>query len=275
MSRALTELKAMMEKLQIEPKKSLGQNFLVSDHVIDKIVKAVSDLAPDTLYEVGPGLGALTHRLREKHTGYHLIELDRVFAKHWRDQGLNVIEKDALHLNWSELPSHGRRVLVSNLPYQISSSLVIDRSLDSEPLEAMVLMFQKEVAQRIRAQPQTENYGMLSVIAQMAWDMETLLEASPRDFQPAPKVASRVLIFRKRAISPIQNRPQFLKFIKAAFLHRRKLLTGNLEEGAGAPRVKTEAALVVLGLNAKARAQELSLKQFVDLYRKLGYESVL
>jgi 16S rRNA (adenine1518-N6/adenine1519-N6)-dimethyltransferase len=274
-SSALTDLKEMMEKLGIEPKRSLGQNFLISDHVIEKIVKAVNDLKPDTLYEVGPGLGALTRHLRLKNSSYHLIELDRIFADHWRSEGFQVFEKDALHLDWQSLPQQGRRVLVSNLPYQISSSLLIDRSLDANPLDGMVLMFQKEVAQRIRATCHTENYGLLSVIAQMAWDIEMLLEASPRDFQPAPKVASRVLVFRKKSKPLVREPKKFLKFVKAAFLHRRKLLIGNLEEGANTNRERSESALISMKLSAKARAQELSLQQYIDLYQKLGYEDGL
>jgi 16S rRNA (adenine1518-N6/adenine1519-N6)-dimethyltransferase len=217
-------------------------------------------------------LGALTLRLKDQHSNYGLIELDRVFAEHWRSEGLKVYEEDALQMDWRQLPRQGRTILVSNLPYQISSSLVIDRSLDSHPLDGMILMFQKEVAQRIRALPNSDNYGLLSVVAQMAWDIEMLLEASPRDFQPAPKVASRVLVFRKKE-APVKKKLGFLKFIKAAFLHRRKLLCGNLEEGANISRERSEAALLGLGLTTKARAQELGLKQFVDLYHKLGYEN--
>ncbi len=268
---AREHLQQMMELLGIEPKRSLGQNFLISDHVIGKIIKAVDDMKPDTLYEIGPGLGALTRHLREKHSNYQLIELDRKFAEYWRSEKLTVFEEDALQMDWNKLIRQGKTVLVSNLPYQISSSLVIEKSIDADPLDAMVLMFQKEVAQRIRAVPNTENYGLLSVVAQMAWDIEMLLEASGQDFMPPPKVASRVLIFRKKAKPLVADPHRFLKLAKASFLHRRKLLVGNLEEGAGLKRPQVEQVLAEMGLKPTARAQELSLKQFVDLSQKLGY----
>ncbi len=271
MSSALEHLKMMMEKLGIEPKRSLGQNFLISDHVIDKIVKAANDLQAETLYEIGPGLGALTRHLRETHKNYHLIELDKKFAEFWRSEGLSVFEGDALQMDWSELPRSGKTVLVSNLPYQISSSLVIEKSVEKNPLDAMILMFQKEVAQRIRAVPNTENYGMLSIVAQLTWQIEMLLEASGRDFQPPPNVASRVLIFRRREQVLVEDPAKFLKFAKACFIHRRKLLAGNLEEGSNIKRAQVEQALSEMKLKPTARAQELSLKQFVDLFKKLGY----
>jgi 16S rRNA (adenine1518-N6/adenine1519-N6)-dimethyltransferase len=105
----------------------------------------------------------------------------------------------------------------------------------------------------------------------MAWDIEMLLEASGRDFQPPPKVASRVLIFRKKAKPLVADPGRFLKLVKACFRHRRKLLAGNLEEGTGLKRPQVEQVLAEMGLKPTARAQELSLKQFVDLSQKLGY----
>lgn len=261
-----------MQLLEIEPKRSLGQNFLVSDHVIEKIVAAVDRLQPDTLVEVGPGLGALTDLLRDKHGNYTVIELDQVFAKFWREQGMTVIEHDALRWDWSQIQSSGRKVFVSNLPYQISSSLVIERSLDREPFAGMVLMFQKEVAQRIMAKPKTEHYGMLSVVAQAFWQVELLLEASSRDFSPAPRVASRVLVFRALE-NTLQGKARFLRFVKSAYLHRRKLLVKNLVEGEGKPLEVFQAAFEALKIAPQARAEELSVKQMIDLYRFLGYES--
>lgn len=274
MSRALDELKRKMLLLEIEPKRSLGQNFLISDHVIEKIVAAVSRLQPEMLVEVGPGLGALTDLLREAHGNYTVIELDRVFAKYWREQGLNVIEHDALRYDWSQFPIAGRRVFVSNLPYQISSSIVIERSIDANPFTGMVLMFQKEVAQRMMSKPRSEDYGMLTIIAQTFWEIENLLEASGRDFQPAPRVASRVLVFRSRPDLTIVKKSKYLHFVKSAYLHRRKFLIKNLMEGEGKPLAVFQQAFEALKISPQARAEELSVKQMIDLYQILGYESV-
>lgn len=163
---ARERLKQMQEKLGVSAKKSLGQNFLASDHAIEKIVRAASHFQPKTILEIGPGLGALTLELKEICENISLIELDSAFAEHWRSEGFDVREVDALKWDWSLKNFERRVVLVSNLPYQIAASLVVDRSIDREPLDGMVLMFQKEVAQRIKAKPETPAYGFLSVIAQ-------------------------------------------------------------------------------------------------------------
>ena len=266
---ARARVMALMNEFKIEPKKSLGQNFLISDHVIDKILDRVRSLAPQSLIEVGPGLGALTVGLQKLALPLQLLELDAKFAQYWREQGLNVIEVDALKWNWSELSAPRKRVFVSNLPYQISSSIVIDRTLD-DSVDAMVLMFQKEVAQRLKARVATENYGMLSVFAQSFWNLENLLEASSGDFLPPPKVASRVLVFQK-IDSTIREREQFLKFIKACFLQPRKLMISNLMQGSGKSRDFLITGFDNLKLKEKIRAQEVTVKQFIALYQVLGY----
>lgn len=270
---AWERLQQTMQELGIEPKKSLGQNFLVSDNVIDKIIRAVKESKPEFFIEIGPGLGALTFFLKDISADKCLIELDRVFAEHWRKAGMNVIEADALQIDWNQFASKPHpRTLVSNLPYQISSSLVIDRCLDPDPFDCMILMFQKEVAQRIRARQQDELYGMLSVVSQTFWQTEMLLEASSRDFNPPPKVASRVLVFRRK-VSPVKSKKRYLRFVKASFLHPRKLLISNLEEGFSLKKEMTSEILKKMGLSEKARAGELTLEQFLQLYRELSLDT--
>ncbi len=155
-----------IKQFSVEAKKSLGQNFLINDRVIEKIILQVTKLKPTSILEIGPGLGSLTDELEKIGVDFQLLELDRKFVEYWKSRNLNVIECDALHWDWHNWQGDGR-VLVSNLPYQISSSLVIDRSLDENPPDFMILMFQKEVAQRIRAQFDTSDYGMLSVVSQV------------------------------------------------------------------------------------------------------------
>jgi 16S rRNA (adenine1518-N6/adenine1519-N6)-dimethyltransferase len=260
---ASERLEKRMNEIKVFAKKSLGQNFLVSDNVINKIIAAVNEESPSKIIEVGPGCGALTDILLEKYSHLTLIELDRDLAKFWQEQGQNVIEGDALRIDWSFA---GGQLLVSNLPYQISSSLVIERSLDEKPLSAMILMFQREVAQRIRAQQQTEHYGMLSVIAQEFWKIETVCDAGPREFKPAPKVSSRVLKF-KPSKSDIQNRNQYLSFIKSCFQQRRRVLSTNLaalndsfDQSHFFPWVEKNKK------NEKIRAEELSPSELNSLY---------
>jgi 16S rRNA (adenine1518-N6/adenine1519-N6)-dimethyltransferase len=279
MSKASQELKTTLQALGIEPKKSLGQNFLVSDQVIEKILRAaaapVPGIAPSgaqSLLEIGPGPGALTRGLRQLGHPLTLIELDRKIAQYWREQGLEVIEQDALKLDWSSLPLASPRYLVSNLPYQISASLVIERSMDEKPFEKMVLMFQKEVAQKIRARCDQDGYGMLSVVAQTFWKIETVTDAGSGDFFPPPKVSSRVLQFIP--LTPAvggasAERRRFLQFVKACFLHPRKLLISNLQEGFAMPKEKTLAIFAEQGLGEKVRAEELTLTQFHRLYARV------
>lgn len=261
-----------MQLLNIEPKKSLGQNFLISDHAISKIIESVKLKQPRFLIEIGPGLGALTFFLKDLECRKVLVEMDTVFAQFWQKAGMEVVEADALRIDWQQFDSQpGPRVLVSNLPYQISSTLVIDRSLDEKPLDRMTLMFQKEVAQRIRARQQDELYGMLSVVSQSFWKIETLLEASSQDFFPPPKVASRVLTFDSIA-SPVGNKRKYFQFIKACFIHPRKFMVSNLEEAGGVSKLQASHALNSLGFSEKVRAGELKVNDFLRLYQELGLE---
>lgn len=272
---ARDRLNLVQEQLKIAAKKSLGQNFLVSDVVIERIIDAVKRFEPQSLIEVGPGPGALTYFLRQMNLPLQLIELDRDMAQYWREQDLPVVEKDALRIDWAPFYHEDKKtVFVSNLPYQISSSIVIERSIENVGPQHMVLMFQREVAQRIRAVAQTDAYGLLSVIAQTFWKVETVTDAGPRDFDPPPRVASRVLAFTRRDI-PFKRRKSFLNFAKAAFAQRRKLLKKNLKDLCHQKNI-VDTDLVAwiqeLGFKETARAEELSPDHFVKLYLKFGFE---
>lgn len=274
MSRSQERLRKILDEQGRDPKKSLGQNFLINDGVIEKIIKAAVDMKPSHLLEIGPGPGSLTfslvEELKPEVSSFHVIELDRGWAQFWRDQGLNVVEADALQIPWSDFVKDNT-ILVSNLPYQISSTLVIDRSLDSKRLQGMVLMFQKEVAQKIRGTPKDELYGFLSVIAQSFWKIDLVADAGPRDFWPPPKVASRVLRFLPLALDKIPTDSQkFLQFVKMAFQQRRKTLRSNWEgylnqKPEGWSRVL--ARILEMGFTEKLRAEELSPKQFQELFQ--------
>ena len=264
---ALERLQKRLDELKIFAKKSLGQNFLISDGVINKILAAVDDEKPSEVIEVGPGCGALTDLLSEKYKKLTLIELDHQLAEFWRSHHFNVIEADALQMDWH---FSGEHLLVSNLPYQISSSLVIDRSLDEVQLRAMILMFQKEVAQRIRAVQQTEHYGMLSVIVQEFWTIETVCDAGSREFKPAPKVSSRVLKFIPRQ-SNIADKKQYLSFVKSCFQQRRRVLNTNISslDSQKFDKSKLTEWFVAHKKNEKIRAEELSPQEINTLYNFL------
>jgi 16S rRNA (adenine1518-N6/adenine1519-N6)-dimethyltransferase len=192
------DVQSLLQKLSemgVRPNKKLGQNFLINKSVCERIVAEVFKKNPSHIVEVGPGLGALTDLVLEKDIPVTLIELDRSFAEYWQTSKAKVIHKDALQLDWSTLALPEKTLFLSNLPYQISSSLVIERSIDPQNIDRMVLMFQKEVGQRLLAAPQTEDYGLLTVVAQAFWRVQQLMDVGAKDFYPPPQVASRVLIF--------------------------------------------------------------------------------
>ncbi len=268
---ARARLMQRLEELQHTAKKSLGQNFLISDLIITKILQKVELQKPQKIIEIGPGLGALTEGLLEMNVPLQLIEMDYNFANYWKNRGCDLIQGDALQLDWAPISS-SQTALVSNLPYQISSSIVIERSLDQSPLAFMVLMFQKEVAQRIQAPARRDDYGMLSVIAQNFWKIEIVSEAGPKDFQPPPKVASRVLFF-KPLETAITDRKFFLRLVKQAFKQRRKLLKSNLKgflHDHGVPENDFLDWLTQHELKETARAEELSPKLFKELYEHIA-----
>lgn len=263
---AYARLEKRQIDLNIDAKKSLGQNFLISDTVIDKIITAASLFQSENVLEIGPGCGALTDILLERYKSLKLIELDRNLFAYWKQQGCDIINADALQIDWQPYAGF---LLVSNLPYQISSSLVIDRSLDAKPLHGMVLMFQKEVAQRIRAVHQTEHYGMLSIIAQEFWTIQTVCDAGPRDFKPAPKVASRVLSFKPKN-SNVKVPEDYLKFVKFAFKQRRRILKTNLMAlGDAYDQARLPEWLSQNRKTEKVRAEELSVIEINTLFHYL------
>ena len=256
----------------VEAKKALGQNFLVSDYAVSKMISCLETLPFKNLIEIGPGPGALTDILKVHGKKLRVLELDKFFYDYWLAQGVQSIYIDALKWDWQkEVSDPSDTVLISNLPYQISSSIVIDRSMDTEPLSAMILMFQKEVAQKIRMKSGNSEFGLLSVIAQVFWSIDTVCDLSPRDFLPAPKIASRVLVFKAKE-SSITERRTFLTFCKAGFAQKRKLLKKNLGSLNQMTADKIIASFKKLNLNETARAEELTPEQWVSLYKELGFK---
>ncbi len=264
--RSPAEVKARLEALGLSPQFQLGQNFLVNLAVISKIIGEVKNTEFRDLVEVGPGLGALTEPMLHAGLKPRVIEFDRNFAEVWRARGLSVIEGDALQVNWDDLALREPSLLVSNLPYQISTSLVVERCFAPLAIKWMVLMFQKEVAERLMAKPFTKEYGQLSVLAQLHFKMRKVADAAPADFYPAPKVASRVLAFERLPAHGL-GRP-FLRFVKQGFAFRRKFLLKNLKGVVDKPTMARLPALFEgLGLSEKVRAEELTPVQFEQLFK--------
>ncbi|MCC6138955.1 MAG: ribosomal RNA small subunit methyltransferase A [Bdellovibrionaceae bacterium] len=262
----IRRIKDLMEQLGHGSKRSLGQNFLVNSGKIEAIIKYVQKSGHKNILEIGPGLGALTLRLIEQFPSMQLIELDDQFVEYWKKHTPHVIRADALQLDWSTLKLENA-LLVSNLPYQIAARIVVDRCIDPQGVTNMVLMFQKEVGQRLLARPSTENYGLLSVMAQTYWEMETLEELGPNDFFPPPKVASRGVTFKHKPSSLALEGRGYLNLIKLAFSHRRKLLRNNISNLCSGETFAH--AMLQMKLNEKVRPEELSWEQYVILFEMI------
>ena len=258
-----------METLGVSPKRALGQNFLVNSQVVDHILTAAEPSAFKKTLEIGPGLGALTHKLKSMAQDFEVVELDQKLGEYWKSQGLTVTQGDALKFPWAEfLKKHPKALLVSNLPYQVAARLVVELSLISPSFFRMVLMFQKEVAQRIQGKPGEDSYGLLSVVAQCFWTSRLVCEVGAVDFIPKPHVASRVLCLDSKKSFPNHiGRQDFLVFLKKAFAHRRKKLLPQLTGF----QEKSHLLSIFDGLklSPEVRAERLKPQEFIDLYLAL------
>lgn len=260
----IKQVKNQIKELGLFPKKSMGQNFLVDEKMVTRIIRRGVQTENSNFLEIGPGLGALTNPLIEMGRPLILMELDPILVKYWRSRGQRVIEGNALKYNWEEL-SDGDFTLVSNLPYQISSRLVVDLSTSAACIKDMILMFQKEVAQRISARPRTKSYGFLTVIAQSFWCVDRVADLSLKSFYPPPKVSSRVLAFKRLCV---EYGDEFVNFVKSGFSQRRKFLVKNLLSIQDLSMMESSKALEEMGLSTNVRAEELSPSQFVELFKK-------
>lgn len=261
-----------LKSLGISPKRSLGQNFLINPVIIEKIVNTLSKDKAQTI-EIGPGLGALTDQMKLM-PGFSVIELDRKFSEYWREQGVEVIEQDALKVAWNKLCANQSTQIVSNLPYQISSSIVIELSQGPDEIKQMVFMFQKEVAERITSVSDCKEYGLLSIIAQVFWDIGYVVDAQAGDFYPTPNVMSRVLSFNRHPQSSHQlslgQRKKFLNFLKVAFKQRRKMMLNNLSQYINdGNKVGLVVRLKKWGYDEKVRSEKLTPEEFLQLFKYL------
>lgn len=267
-----SKLMKRMEEFDVQAKKSFGQNFLISDFVIEKIISQVKSFDRESWCEIGPGLGALTDELIDAVKDLKLVELDQSIIAYWKKRGFDVIEQDALLAPWKSWKATQPMGLVSNLPYEISTRLVIELCLTEHPFDRMVLMFQKEVAERLVDKARGDAYGLLSIMTQLFWSVKKVADARPGDFFPAPKVASRVLSFEKKpSIMSLEDSKRFLHLLKGVFTQRRKVLRKTL--GLGWPHSitdeKKDEIWEKLKLKKEVRPEELTPEQWFALYQLL------
>ena len=251
------------------PRKRFGQNFLVAQAVIDRIVAAIAPRAGDRLVEIGPGLGALTAPLAERLGHLDVVEIDRDLIARLRQrflpERLTIHEGDALKFDFAGLAAGagsqpGLRV-VGNLPYNISTPLLFHLARYAPLLRDMHFMLQREVVMRMVAPPGNGDYGRLSVMLQYRFEMERLFDVPAEAFDPAPKVDSAIvrMIPRPAAALAAADEALFARVVAAAFGQRRKMLRNTLRGLIDA------APLERLGISPGARAEELAVADFVRI----------
>lgn len=248
------------------PKKRFGQNFLQDRHVVDGILSAAGLQPEDRVLEIGPGLGALTDRLLPAVARLHVIEIDRDLGAELQarpEANLTVHLGDALALDWDAILTRPPYKLIANLPYNISSQIVF-KILDHRQLfSRLVLMFQQEVGERLCASPGGRDYGILSVLCQVWFDIRRVLRVPPGAFYPPPKVHSAVLCFDAlpQPRIAIEDQAFFRRVVKGAFSQRRKTLRNSLT-GSGLGFDGLESALLDAGIDPGRRAETLTLEEF-------------
>ena len=253
--------------MNVTPKKALGQHFLVDENILS-VIGRLAELQPaDVVLEVGPGLGVLTRYLAARVAHVHAVELDRSLEPHLQEIERTTLHwQDALTLDPALLEPSPTK-LVSNLPYNIATPLVVE-SLDGLPsLELWCVMVQREVADRFFAQPATKAYGAVSVLVQLVAERSGFHAVSREVFRPRPNVDSALVSFRRReATIPAGVK----RVVEAAFAHRRKTLANSLALSGVARRERAVAALEAIGRDANVRAEVLTPPEFVALTAALA-----
>jgi 16S rRNA (adenine1518-N6/adenine1519-N6)-dimethyltransferase len=270
---------------QAKPK--MGQHFLTSPDWAGRIVDALGDLSQSTVLEIGPGRGILTSLLVPRARRVIAVEIDRVLAAQLRlkfamARNVEILEADILAIDFDSLfgpkPGLGRpgielkpdpAKVVGNLPYYITSDILLRLFEYAKYFETMVIMVQREVAERIAAEPGGRDYGLLSATAQLYARVEKMFTLPPGAFAPPPKVYSTVL---RLTMAPRQQELDvagdgFIDFLRASFAQKRKTLWNNLKTKYDEPRLKQ--ALAEAQVKPTARAETLSLEQSAAIYREL------
>ncbi len=260
-------------------KPRLGQNFLRDTQAIQRIANALGDLGDETVVEIGPGQGAITRALASKAAHVLAIELDPNLAAHLQNQfpqeRVTVIQADVLGFDFAAASkTAGKRLLVAgNLPYYITSPILLKLAASHAALDRAILMVQREVADRIVAVPGTRDYGLLSVTVQMYGPVDRLFTLPPSAFSPPPDVHSTVFRWRfaPRFAEFGVEEAEFLRFARQVFAQKRKTLANNLR-AAGYESADIQTALAAASIAAQARAEELSLEKLAALWVSLPKE---
>ena len=268
----------ILNKYRFVFQKKYGQNFLIDSHVLDKIIKAADITEEDYVVEIGPGIGTMTQYLASAAKGVAAIEIDRALIPILEDtlkdyNNVTIINEDVLKVDLRQLAlekNGGKPVkIVANLPYYITTPIIMGLFEKHVPLLSVTVMVQKEVADRMQAGPGTKDYGALSLAVQYYANPRIAANVPPNCFLPRPKVGSAVICLVCYKNPPVQVKNEKLMFhiIRASFNQRRKTLVNGLNNFSEIPLTKDQIqqGIEMAGLPANVRGETLSLLQFAKL----------
>lgn len=268
----------VLQKYQFHFAKKFGQNFLIDTHVLDKIVRAAEITPEDYVLEIGPGIGTLTQYLCESAKHVFAVEIDDNLIPILQDtlspyDNVTVIHNDVLKLDINKLVEEkceGKRIkVVANLPYYITTPILMGLFESHVPMESVTVMVQKEVAQRMQALPGGKDYGALSLAVQFYAEPYIVANVPPNCFMPRPKVGSAVIQLVRYEEPPVQvdNEKLMFRLIRASFNQRRKTLVNGLKNSQELDfsKEEIEKAMAETGIPVNVRGEALTLAEFADL----------
>lgn len=273
---------AVLQKYQFRFKKKYGQNFLIDPHVLEKMISAANISEDDFVLEIGPGIGTLTQKLCEHAGAVAAVEIDQNLIPVLQDtlggyQNVTVLHGDILKMDIKKLAEeqgNGREMkVIANLPYYITTPVIMGLFEGKAKISQILVMVQKEVADRMQAQPGTKDYGALSLAVQYYAKPEIIANVPPNCFLPRPKVGSAVIRLKCVQEPPVsvKDAPFLFRVIRASFNQRRKTLVNGLSNAPGLalPKGQILACMEQAGLPLQVRGEELTLAQFAQLADQL------
>ncbi|MBR9937806.1 16S rRNA (adenine(1518)-N(6)/adenine(1519)-N(6))-dimethyltransferase RsmA [Oscillospiraceae bacterium Marseille-Q3528] len=276
----------VLNKYQFMFQKKFGQNFLIDTHVLEKIIQSANITKEDFVLEIGPGIGTMTQYLAEAAREVTAVEIDRNLIPILKDtlsgyDNVNVINEDILKVDICRLAQEkngGRPIkVVANLPYYITTPIIMGLFESHVPLDSITIMVQKEVADRMQVGPGTKDYGALSLAVQYYAQPYIVANVPPNCFMPRPKVGSAVIRLTRYAQPPVQvdDEKKMFRLVRASFNQRRKTLVNGLNNSpeVHATREAVLAALEQMGLSPTVRGEVLTLEQFAQLSNLLVEEA--
>uniref|UniRef100_A0A7C5Z214 Ribosomal RNA small subunit methyltransferase A n=1 Tax=Caldicellulosiruptor owensensis TaxID=55205 RepID=A0A7C5Z214_9FIRM len=278
MNSAITkaELLNLLKKYELSPNKKLGQNFLVDENVVRKII-LFSQTEGKEVIEIGAGPGTLTVYLAKTAQKVFAVEIDKKILNVLKEvcqnlSNVQIVNSDFLELNVKNLTNSNKIYIVGNLPYYITSQILFKLFEERECIEKFTIMVQKEVAQRLLAKPGTKEYGNLTVAMNFYCEIEDYFYVSKNVFYPKPEVDSAVLRARFKDNLPEIEHRDFFKIVHACFSTRRKTILNALSNQFDIEKERLKKVLFTAGLDESLRAENLSLDDYVKLYWHLKKE---